>query len=112
MYALSGKVRKRFNILMDPLSIEGQGNLEQIGIGLSAILHGPRGLGMGIPRGIPEWNTDMLLASLGHELGLWHIISILASTAIIVGAVGGVVINDGDQCNQLVIHDQIGRAHV
>lgn len=100
---LSDKVGERFAILADPLSTTTGGGLEQVGMGLAAMAHGATGLGLGVPNQIAQWNTDMVLAAIGHELGLSHIVVILVATATSAVASWQMIVRIPDDRRQLTI---------
>lgn len=98
--AVSSKVAGRFTTLADPLGAESQEALEQVGLGLVAMAHGPTGLGLGVERTVPEWNTDMLIASIAHEMGMGlaaAVLMCLASMAVATWQLVRRLPNDQDQ---------------
>lgn len=101
--AVSGKVAHRLEILGDPLALATGGGLEQVGLGLAAMAHGPTGIGLGVPNQVPEWDTDMLVASIGHELGISHVIVVLLATAAAAVACWQMVARVPDERRQLAI---------
>lgn len=100
---VSSKVAERFAMLSDPLGLAAGGGLEQIGLGLVAMAHGPTGLGEGVPNMIPEWKTDMILAAMGHELGLVTLITVLVATAVSVLTAWRLLIRINDDRAQLTV---------
>lgn len=66
--ATNAKVRGRLDIMLTP--IPESGDISQVGQGLVLMAHGPTGLGRGLPHLVPMATNDMLLAAIGHEMGI------------------------------------------
>lgn len=103
LLSVSTKVAARLATLTDPLAPAASGGLSQVGIGLVAMAHSPMGLGNGAVTVIPNWHNDMILAAIGHELGMSHLIAILAAVTAMAFSTPGLMARAVDDRSKLAI---------